>query len=169
MRFPGKREFNLSLSPEPAATDPAGALSPARRVRSAFMRFGLWVSVLAFVVIEGDALLDQSEIGHASLSFMLGTACLSAAACIGLFAIITATGLAVSTLFRDELPRPQAEEPQDAAAAASAPASAPPEVSAQPSPPNVSVVQGRFGARRRRQPSRAPPLAGEARFPPRAL
>jgi hypothetical protein len=54
------------------------------------MSFGLWTSVAAFVVIEGDALLDQSEIGHASILFMLGTACLAAAACIALFAIITA-------------------------------------------------------------------------------
>jgi len=74
---------------------------PARRVRSLFMRFGLWTSGIAFVVIEGYALLDQTEIGHASTMFMLGTACLAAAACLGLFAIITAIGLAISAAFSD--------------------------------------------------------------------
>ena len=53
------------------------------------------------MVIEGDALLDQSEIGHASLLFMVGTACLAAAACIALFAFITAIGLAVSAAFKE--------------------------------------------------------------------
>ena len=77
------------------------APSLARRVRSTFISFGLWISVVAFIVIEGDALLDQSEIGHASILFMLGTACLAAAACIGLFAIITAIGLAISAAFSD--------------------------------------------------------------------
>jgi hypothetical protein len=73
----------------------------ARRVRSLFMSFGLWTSGIAFVVIEGYALLDQTEIGHASAMFMLGTACLAAAACMGLFAIITAIGLAISAAFSD--------------------------------------------------------------------
>ena len=86
-----KREFNQSSS--------MSAASPARRVRGRFISFGFWTSVVAFVVIEGDALLDQSEIGHASTSFMLGTACLAAAACIALFAIIVATGLAISAAF----------------------------------------------------------------------
>jgi hypothetical protein len=73
----------------------------ARRVRSLFMSFGLWTAGIAFVVIEGYALLDQTEIGHASAMFMLGTACVAAAACIGLFAIITAIGLAISAAFSD--------------------------------------------------------------------
>jgi hypothetical protein len=59
------------------------AQSAACRVRSRFMRLGFWTSCVAFVVIEGDALLDQSEIGHASILFMFGAACLAAAACIG--------------------------------------------------------------------------------------
>jgi len=83
------------------------ALSPARRVRRRFMSVGLWTSVVAFVVIEGYALLDQTEIGHASIPFMLGTACLAAAACIALFAIITAIGLAISAAFTDEPSRQQ--------------------------------------------------------------
>jgi hypothetical protein len=74
---------------------------PARRVRGMFMSFGLWTSAVVFVVIEGYALLDQTEIGHASAMFMLGTACLAAAACMGLFAIIMAIGLAVSAAFED--------------------------------------------------------------------
>jgi len=93
------------------------APSPARRVRSTFMSFGLWISVVAFVVIEGDALLDQSEIGHASILFMIGTACLAAAACIGLFAIITAVGLAISAAFSDKPLRQQSDPVQDARAA----------------------------------------------------
>jgi hypothetical protein len=93
------------------------APSPAGRVRSTFISFGLWISVVAFVVIEGDALLDQSQIGHASILFMLGTACLAAAASIGLFAIITAIGLAISAAFRDEPLQQQSDPVQDASAA----------------------------------------------------
>jgi hypothetical protein len=84
--------------------------SPSQRVRARFISLGLWTSVAAFVVIEGDALLDQSEIGHASAVFMLGTACLAAAACIGLFAVISAIGLAVSAAFSDEPPQQQLDD-----------------------------------------------------------
>ena len=76
------------------------ALSAARRVRARFISFGFWTSAVAFVVIEGDALLDQSEIGHASTLFMLGTACLAAAACLGLFAIITMSVLIQVGVFK---------------------------------------------------------------------
>jgi hypothetical protein len=69
-------------------------------MRARFVSFGFWTSILVFVIIEGDALLDQSEIGHASMLFMFGTACLAAAACIALFAIITAIGLAASAAFK---------------------------------------------------------------------
>jgi hypothetical protein len=51
---------------------------------------------VAFVVIEGDALLDQWAIGHASALYMFGTACLAAAACMVLFAIIAAIGWVIS-------------------------------------------------------------------------
>jgi hypothetical protein len=74
---------------------PMSTPSPARRVRSRFMSFSLWTSLAAFVLIEGYALIDQIEIGHASIVFMLGTALFAAAACIGLFAIIMAIGLAI--------------------------------------------------------------------------
>jgi hypothetical protein len=74
-------------------------LPTARRVRSGFLRVGLWASAAAFVLIEGYALLDQWLIGHASVLFMFGTALLSAGACIGLFALISAIGFAVSLFF----------------------------------------------------------------------
>src|ERR1700722_793733 len=72
------------------------ALSPEHRVRSRFMRFGMWTSAFAFFVIEGYVLHDQWEIGHASAMFMFGTALVVAGVCIGLFAIIAAIGLAIS-------------------------------------------------------------------------
>jgi hypothetical protein len=78
------------------------APSPAGRVRARFISIGFWTSAVAFVVIEGDALLDQSEIGHASVLYMFGTACLAAAACLVLFAVISAIGFAVSAAFSDE-------------------------------------------------------------------
>ena len=80
------------------------APSPARRVRGRFMNFSLWTSALAFFFIEGYALQDQLAIGHASIIFMLGTACFAAGACIGLFAIIAAIGFAVSAAFSDDPP-----------------------------------------------------------------
>jgi hypothetical protein len=73
-----------------------GALSPARCVRRTFMSVGLWASLVAFVVTGGDALLDQWAIGHASALYTFGTACLAAAACIVLFAIITTIGRVIS-------------------------------------------------------------------------
>ena len=100
----GKREFNLS-SPMSA--------SRARRVRNRFLTVGLLVSAVTFVVIEGDALVDQSQLGHASALFMFGTACLAAAACVVLFAIITAIGLAVSAAFSDEPPQQQSDRIQE--------------------------------------------------------
>jgi hypothetical protein len=103
------------------------APSPARRVRSKFISFGLWTSIVAFVVIEGDALLDQSEIGHASPLFMFGTACVAAAACIALFAIITAIGLVVSAAFGEE-PHQQSVPSHDAPAVAVAHLGQPPPI-----------------------------------------
>jgi|SRR5580692_1665655 predicted lipid-binding transport protein (Tim44 family) len=137
------------------------AQSAARRVRSRFMRFGFWTSSVAFVVIESDALLDQSEIGHASVLFMFGTACLAAAACIGLFAIISAIGLAVSAAFRDDLPRQQSVH-QDAATAVTAAHLGP--------QPAASLALGRSQSRRHPQRRRARTVTSEARkAPPRAL
>jgi hypothetical protein len=96
------------------------APSAAHRVRARFVSFGFWTAVVVFVVIEGDALLDQSEIGHASILFMVGTACLADAACITLFAITTATALVVSAAFNDESPPQQPPKNQDAQVVAAA-------------------------------------------------
>jgi hypothetical protein len=84
------------------------------------MTFGLWASIVAFVLIEGDALLDQSEIGHASFLFMFGTACLAAAACIALFAMISAVGLVVSAAFSEVPDQHQSSSPEVALAATAA-------------------------------------------------
>jgi hypothetical protein len=78
----------------------------ARRIRAGFLRVGLWASAAAFVAIEGYALPDQWLIGHASVRFMLGTALLSAGACIGLFALISAIGFAVSLFFGESAGEP---------------------------------------------------------------
>jgi hypothetical protein len=78
--------------------------SPARRVRSASIRVGAWVSVLTFVFVGGYAIEDQWEIGHASVVFMFGTALLAAGICTALFALIAAIGLAASLFFSDQAP-----------------------------------------------------------------
>jgi hypothetical protein len=137
------------------------APSPARQVRGRFLSFGLWTSAVAFVVIEGNALLDQSEIGHASTLFMLGTACLAAAACLALFAIITAIGLAVSAAFSDEPHQQQSGPSQDAPAVTAAYLG---------QPPAISLAPGRSRSRRRQQPRPARIVASEVRkAPPPAL
>jgi hypothetical protein len=135
--------------------------SQARRVCSRFMSIGFWTSAVAFVVIEGDALLDQSEIGHASTLFMLGTACLAAAACIGLFAIIMAIGLAISAAFSDDPPQQQSHPIHDAAAVSGDHIGP---------PPGVSPAPGRSRSRRHQQRRLARTVASEVRkAPPRAL
>jgi hypothetical protein len=132
------------------------APSPARRVRGRFISFGFWTSAVAFVVIEGDALLDQSEIGHASVLYMFGTACLAAAACLALFAIISAIGLAVSAAFSDERhhqPGPSRDAPAVTAAHLR-------------HLPAASLAPGRSRSRRRQQPRPARIVASEVRKPP---
>jgi hypothetical protein len=76
--------------------------SPALRVRRKFMRLGLLISALAFVVVGGDVLLEQWIEGYASTLFIFGTACLIAAACTLLFAIIAVIGLVTSRVYTDE-------------------------------------------------------------------
>jgi hypothetical protein len=83
-------------------------VSRAYRVRAAFMGYGLLTSVGAFFVVGGEVLLDQLAIGTASPLFMLGTELLVAGACIGLFAIIVAIGLAVSAAFEENAKSEQA-------------------------------------------------------------
>lgn len=124
------------------------------------MSLGLWTSVIAFIVIEGDALLDQSDIGHASTSFMLGTACLAAAACIVLFAIIAAIGLAISAAFDDE-PSPQqlSDHSHDAATAAGV------HIGQLPA---ISLAPGRSRSHRHRRPPRTRTVPGEVSEAPSA-
>jgi hypothetical protein len=107
------------------------APSPARRVRSTFMTFSILVSALGFFVVEGYALQDQLAIGHASAIFMLGTACLTAGACIGLFAILMAIGLAVSAVFSEE-PAPRQSRDIRGVAVASVQTSPPPDIALTP-------------------------------------
>ena len=146
-----------TLNSSASSTDhPMSAPSPARRGRSRFMGIGLWTSALAFLVIEGYVLQDQLAIGHASGMFMFGSACLVAAVCIGLFAIIMAMGLAVSAAFSDEPTPHQSHHIQDSAADSGAPVGRPP-------PPGVSPALGRSSSRRPRQRRRIRTVAGEAR------
>jgi len=67
------------------------------------MRVGLLVSILTFIVVGGDVLLEQL-IGRASASFVFGTACLIAAACAALFAFVVMIGLVISGALGDEPP-----------------------------------------------------------------
>lgn len=83
---------NASLSP----------WSAARRVRHRFMWLGMTISILAFVVVGSDVLLEQWIGGHTSAGYIFGTACVIGGACIGLFALIAAAGLAISRAFSDE-------------------------------------------------------------------
>jgi hypothetical protein len=87
------------------------ALSPARRVRRAFMRVGILISALAFFLVGGTTLFDQWIAGYASARFMLGTAFLSAGACVGLFGLVAAVGAAVSCLFTDAAPGERLRQP----------------------------------------------------------
>ena len=78
-------------------------LSPAQNVRRLFLRFGQLTSVIAFVAICGDVLLDQWVWGAPNAWFVFGTMCLIAAACITLFAFIALIGLVTSLAFHDGL------------------------------------------------------------------
>lgn len=139
--------------------------SPARLMRSRFMTFGLLASIVAFVLIEGDAFLDQSEIGHASILFMLGTACLAAAACMALFAIISAIGFVVSAAFSEEPHRQRELASSQEARAATASQKGSPLIR-----PPATQAPERSRSRRRQQPRPVRTFAGELRkAPPRAL
>ena len=67
------------------------------------MRFGLFISIFVFIMVEADVLLEQL-IGRASAFFVFGTVCLIAAACTTLFAVIATIGLAISSALDDEPP-----------------------------------------------------------------
>ena len=64
---------------------------------------GKLTSLIAFVVICGDVLLDQWVWGAPNAWFVFGTMCLIAAACITLFAFIALIGLVTSLAFHDGL------------------------------------------------------------------
>ena len=68
------------------------------------MRLGQSIAIIAFLAIAGDVLFEQWIAGYASAFFIFGTACLIAAACTVLFAIIAGIGLVASSAFRDEPP-----------------------------------------------------------------
>jgi hypothetical protein len=87
-------------------------LSPARRVRRTFMRVGQFVAVIAFLIMAWDVLFDQWIGGYASAFFIFGTACLIAALCTALFAIIAMIGLVASSIFSDDPPGMGPERPQ---------------------------------------------------------
>jgi hypothetical protein len=78
--------------------------SPARRVCSAFMRGGLVISILAFIMVGSDVLIEQWISGQESVIFMLGTAGLIAGTCVFLFAVIAALGVAISYGFNENPP-----------------------------------------------------------------
>jgi hypothetical protein len=78
--------------------------SPARRVCRAFMRGGLVISILAFIMVGSNVLVEQWISGQESVTFMLGTAGLIAGTCVFLFAVIVALGVAISYGFSDNPP-----------------------------------------------------------------
>jgi hypothetical protein len=84
------------------ASQLGATMSPARRVRRASMQVSVLISVLAFLVVGGTVLLDQWIAGYASGRFILGTAILSAGACVGLFAIVAGIGSAISIALAEE-------------------------------------------------------------------
>ncbi len=77
-------------------------LPSASLVRRAFLRVGIATAIFIFIVVGGSILFDQWAGGRTGGGFMLGTALVLAGACIGVFAIIVAIGLAVSTAFKDD-------------------------------------------------------------------
>jgi hypothetical protein len=95
-----RHDRNSSLRPMTAAA--MRTFSPALRVRRKFMRLGLLISALAFVVVGGDVLLEQWIEGYASALFIFGTVWLIAAACAVLFAIIAVIGLVTPRVCTDK-------------------------------------------------------------------
>jgi len=69
------------------------------------MLVGLTISIIVFVVVGSDVLIDQWIAGHAGLGYILGTACLIAGICMALFAIIIAIGVAISSVLSEEPPQ----------------------------------------------------------------
>ena len=97
----------------PIALIPVNQVSPARRVRRVFMRFGMFLSIFLFIVVAADVLLEQL-ISRESGFFVFGTVCLIAAACTALFAVIATIGLVISSVLDDQPPSngPGPQEPE---------------------------------------------------------
>ena len=76
------------------------------------MRLAQSVSIIVFLAMAGDILFEQWIAGYASAFFIFGTACLIAAACTALFAIIATIGLVASSAFSDEPPGIGPEQPE---------------------------------------------------------
>ncbi len=83
---------------------PGNPISPAQRVRRISIWLGALISALAFAWVGGLVLLGQLIEGHASASFMFGTACLIAGGALALFAVILTIGWGISSVFSDEAP-----------------------------------------------------------------
>ena len=66
------------------------------------MYFALVVSIITFGVVGASVLIQQWIEGQAGASFVFGTVCLIAGACITLFAVIAIIGLVISSAFTDE-------------------------------------------------------------------
>jgi hypothetical protein len=89
------------------ALDHRVEMSPASRVRRAFLRAGILVSALAFFLVGGSMVCDQWIAGYASAGFIIGTALLNAGASLALFAVLAGIGSAISIAFSDEAPPPR--------------------------------------------------------------
>jgi hypothetical protein len=73
---------------------PMSTSSLAHRIRSSFIRLGLWASVLTFLFIETDTIPDQWKIGRASVVLLL--ALLAVGVSIGVFVAVAAIGMVAS-------------------------------------------------------------------------
>ena len=95
------------------------AVSSPDRVSHAFIRYGVIIALVAFLVVGSDVLLDQWITGNARTEFILGTAALIAGICLGLFAVVAAIGLVVATVMA-LVQRRSPDDQSDSAGAASA-------------------------------------------------
>ena len=78
------------------------------------MCLGLTLSILAFVVVGADVLLEQWLEGQLSAVFVFGTACLIAGGCTALFAVVAIIGIVISSAFSDEPPGASPRQPMRA-------------------------------------------------------
>jgi hypothetical protein len=83
----------------------------AVRLLRGSIRFGFFVSVIAFFVLGSTVLIDQWIAGQVSAIFLVGTALLLAGFCTGLFAAVAAVGLVLSMFFNDHSARTENQMP----------------------------------------------------------